>query len=147
MSDSVYKIIPENPNGDIRDKADKAIAYLKRKTKPESIAFTDHGEISFIDCGENLSSVSCPLCNAELSLDWWGEAMNAAFENGFSELSCTLPCCNQKSALTDLKYDFPCGFAKNEITVIDPKKTPNDKMIAKIESILKQKIKIVICRY
>ncbi|MBQ8895714.1 MAG: hypothetical protein IKM32_01755 [Clostridia bacterium] len=147
MSDCIYKIIPESPNGDISANADKAIAYLKRKTKPEDITFTDHGKTAFIDCGENLASISCPLCDAELSFDWWGNAMNEAFENGFSELSRTLPCCNRECSLNDLKYDFPCGFAKNEITLTNPKKEPTDKIIAKAETILKEKIKIIICRY
>lgn len=147
MSDTIYRIIPETPNSDFSGNIDKAISYLKRKTKPEGIVFTDHGGTAFIDCGENLSSISCPKCNSELSFDWWGEAMDAAFQNGFSDPSCTLPCCNEKSTLADLKYDFPCGFAKKEITVSNPKKPLNDKIIAKVESILNAKIKIINSKY
>lgn len=147
MSDSIYRIIPESKNSDFDGRVDKAIAYLKRKTKPENITFTDHEAITFIDCGENLTSISCPSCNSELSFDWWGEAMDAAFKNGFSDLSCTLPCCNQKGSLDGLKYDFPCAFAKKEIAITNPKKPPSDKVIAKVESILEGKIKIIISLY
>lgn len=147
MSLNIVKIIPKNPNSDISDNAEKAIAYLKDKIQADGIEFTDRGEISFIDCGESLESISCPICNADLPFDWWGEAMDVCYGNGFSDLSVTLPCCSNIASLNALNYNFPCGFAKHEITINEPSKIPNDTIIKEIETILGESIKILICRY
>ena len=147
MSINICKIIPENPNSDISNNSEKAIAHLNKKLKAESISFTDRGQISFIDCGENLERITCPICNADLPFDWWSEAMDVCYENGFSDLSVTLHCCSKTSSLNDLIYDFPCGFAKQEITITEPSAIPDDLTVKEIESILGEKVRIIICRY
>ena len=43
-----------------------------------------------------------------------------AFEAGFATLTVTVPCCGGQVSLNDLRYDWPCGFARFELEAWNP---------------------------
>jgi hypothetical protein len=77
-------------------------------------------QVVFVDCGENLDRISCPLCSVPLAKKWWFEAMEGAYRSGFRELAVTLPCCGGSCSLNDLIYDWPMGFARYILETEDP---------------------------
>ncbi len=146
MSDFIYRIIPDDPNFVFEQQADRIIEYLNEKIQAERITFIDHGKISFIDCGGELESITCPICGNNIEFDWWGKAMSISAQDGFSDFSVTLPCCGQAASLNCLKYDRPCGFARNEIKLANPS-LPFDKIpLEELETILGQRLKLIIAR-
>lgn len=69
-------------------------------------------EIKFVDQGGNFQAIRCPHCSQELTLEWWHDRMDRAFERAFTDLSIVTPCCTELSSLNDLEYDLPAGFAR-----------------------------------
>ena len=122
MSDTIIKIIPADPCFRITEhKAQELVEFLKSRIAADSIKAMLHESPVFVDCGGNLKRILCPFCKSALGFDWWGQAMNAAYEHSFENLSVTLPCCGRKSSLNDLRYDFPCGFSIVEFSILNPR--------------------------
>lgn len=136
-----YQFIPEN------ESADQAVRFLKQNIKADDITYDIFENPEFIDCGENLTEISCPYCKAEIDFDRWGEMMNECSSSDFSNLEISLPCCGKKSSLNDLIYDFPCGFARFEIDISEPEATLDDAEIHEVEKLFRQKFKLIEARY
>jgi len=77
-------------------------------------------DVRFIDCGSNFEHVRCPDCDEELKMAWWQEKMDEEAKGGFPLRSFDLPCCDGRSSLERLKYDWPQGFARFSIEAEDP---------------------------
>jgi hypothetical protein len=69
-------------------------------------------EIEFVDCGANFESIHCHLCDSELSMDWWQQAMARAASTAFENRVVELPCCGARVGLEMLRYEWPQGFAR-----------------------------------
>lgn len=122
MSDTIIKIIPDDLNFRITEhEAQELVEFLKSRITADGIKAVLHESPVFVDCGGNLQRILCPFCKSALSFDWWGQAMNAAYEHSFENLSVTLPCCGRESSLNDLHYDFPCGFSSVEFSILNPR--------------------------
>lgn len=121
MSDYRIKIIPNNPHACIEpQKIRNAVSFLRERTLPEDISVVTQDTPMFVDCGENLEEIKCPLCGEKIDFDWWGEAMGRAAESGFADLRITMPCCHENGNLNELNYHFPCGFACVVIEILNP---------------------------
>ena len=130
MSDYIIRIIPGDPFCCIPgEELCRLAGHLGSMIKADKIKAVTYEAPAFIDCGSNLEKIECPLCGSLLDFDWWGEAMSAAAENEFSDLSVSLPCCGGKSSLNDLRYDFPCGFACAEISILNPPDEPGEECL------------------
>ena len=119
MSDYYISFIPSEPNyvpSSEITKQIESIAIDDRDCSQRS--FEVNHIILFADAGENVESISCPFCKADL-LEWWGEAMSSAYsgDDGFINLIAQTPCCNQSCSLNDLIYYFPQGFYKTKLTI------------------------------
>lgn len=137
MSDCIFRIIPSDPYYRMEEaKAPAVVACLKARISADDIAVKTYDAPVFIDCGENLERITCPVCGAELDFDWWGEAMEAASEGAFMDLSVKLPCCGERSSLNDLCYDFPCGFSCVEVSILNPTALPDDDCLLHIQDLL-----------
>lgn len=101
----------------------------------------------FVDCGDDLEGVSCPLCKAEIDSDDWSMLMDASYDDeGFSSLSITTPCCHKPSSLNDLIYDAPCAFSCFEVDVADPKKIP-PTLLKDLEAIAGFRFQTIVAEY
>ena len=122
MSDTIIKIIPADPCFRVAEhKAQELVEFLQSRIAADRIKAVLHESPVFVDCGGNLERILCPFCKRALRFDWWGQAMNAAYEHNFEKLSVTLPCCGRESSLNDLRYDFPCGFSYIEFAILNPR--------------------------
>jgi hypothetical protein len=90
----------------------------------------------FIDPGGNLEYISCPMCSAEISVVWWQRAMSCAHDNGFTELTVTLPCCSKLSSLNDLQYFWEAGFARFTLEIHDPQQDMATEELAAVARLL-----------
>ncbi|MFB7051551.1 hypothetical protein ACFCXT_00205 [Streptomyces vinaceus] len=124
MSDDVLSIIPSDPwwQPD-RDAVDRVIELVEDLTPGAAdgmdveIDVTWHDAVTAVDCGGNLERIGCPLCQAAIDSEWWGDLLEAHCEDGFTTLAIEVPCCGGSTALDMLDYDWPCGFARFEIAV------------------------------
>lgn len=144
MSDHIVKIIPSDPYFRINDElSQKAVQFLKQNTKADSIKFRIQESPIFVDCGSNLESISCPICNKLLDFDWWQDSMDKAFRDSFIDLNIKLPCCGKESTLNDLLYHFPCGFSSVEFDIINPSAEINDSMISVLQNLIETTVSVI----
>ncbi len=151
MSDTIYKIIPENynffPSG--TRCIDEAVKLLKGNIHSDSISWTSFENPTFIDCGNCFDSVSCPFCGKEISDDVWQEMMNQCFESSrFNDIEVSVDCCNRETSLNDLNYNMDCGFAKFAINILNPVKPPCEHDLREVGTCLGNiRLKIIVSRY
>jgi hypothetical protein len=86
--------------------------------------------VTLIDCGENLTVVTCPHCGAEHSFGWWADEMDRLAAGDLwdavdVEATMTTPCCEGKVTLRTLQYNWPTGFARFSVDVRNPAPWPD----------------------
>lgn len=144
MSDYIVKIIPIDPYFRITDKqAQRALQFLKQNIKADLVKLRIQESPAFVDCGSNLESISCPICNKPLDFDWWSVTMDKASKINFMDLSIKLPCCNKDSTLNDLLYYFPCGFSTVEYDIVNPLIEVNDSLISELQNLLEIPVSVI----
>ncbi|MBI5793633.1 hypothetical protein HZA87_00905 [Candidatus Uhrbacteria bacterium] len=149
MSESILKLIPTNPNYVPSDQIIKKVRNLFPSIFPHAqrFDFRTAENVEFIDPGANFESVSCPFCGSPVDISWWQEAMDQAAGNKFSDLKINTPCCGKSSSLNNLIYNWPAGFAKFTLSVIDPGHDPADEEIHALEDALQCRVKKIIAHY
>jgi hypothetical protein len=121
VSDAVLRIIPEDPAFvPSQERCDAACVRLREVLVGVEVDVRVTDEITFVDAGANFESVACPLCDAEIDQDWWGEAVGEAAEGSFEALTVKVPCCGGETSLNDLRYEMPQGFARCVIEATNP---------------------------
>ena len=146
MSDFMVKIIPTSADCRVSDdKAGEVLQYLNSKIAADCVEYRTSETPSFVDCGSNLEKIVCPICGAEISFDWWGQAMQAASAGCFNDLTVRLPCCGVIGSLNDLKYHFPCGFACAEVDILNPACEPDGECLRRVEEILGVPVRVIHC--
>lgn len=148
MSDITTKIIPVwHDFAAEKEKVKAAVTYIKEIAPDCQVTVEISETTQFVDCGGELEEITCPNCGESVSFDWWGEAMETAGENGFSDLSVKLPCCGCDSSLNALKYHLPCGFARLEIGIENLEKSFDEEQLSEIGKILGTDVKVILARY
>lgn len=132
MSDDVLKLIPTDPEYVPSEEAQQsAVAALERLLpEGEMCEAETYDRVTFIDQGENLEAVICSGCNARLELyegaqaeaigSWWGEVMESLEELAPGTISVEMPCCRKSVQLVSLRFDWPAGFARFELSIWNP---------------------------
>ena len=137
-------MIPSDPYLKIPEQTlESAKDLLARKIVCDRIQIRSSEYPSFIDCGSNLHSISCPNCGSKIDLSWWGKEMDKAYNNSFDSLEVCLPCCKKESSLNDLKYDFPCGFACSVVEVLNPSGEITEGLQEQIREIIGSPIRMI----
>jgi hypothetical protein len=113
VSDDFTRLIPRDPLFVPTAEAQRRALRLLRKIAPKAdeVTASVSDEVQFVDCGSNWDGVRCPHCRATLD-DWWNTAFEAASESEFTKLDFKLPCCRKRTALPELDYVWPVGFAR-----------------------------------
>ena len=121
MSDNWLQFVPSNPAFEPSADAANAARTLLMSFAPkaEEVKAEFKPAVHFFHPGENWSGVKCPACGADAE-EWWNEAMSAASDNAFADLSVTMPCCEANTSLNDLNYVWPAGFARFVLEAMNP---------------------------
>ncbi|WP_097329317.1 hypothetical protein [Paractinoplanes atraurantiacus] len=125
MSDSYASVIPTDPSWQPEGEAAESAEDYVRSVFPDpgttgqEITTEFYDRITVVDAGENLSRITCPSCGADIPLEWWAELAEES-EGEFDDLGIVVPCCNAHLRLDTLGFDWPCGFARFEIAVLNP---------------------------
>lgn len=117
--------------------------------KAEDVQAIVHDDIAFIDQGENFEEVRCPSCKKSLDMDWWQEAMGAAGEKGFADLTVRVPCCRSRTSLNELDYRWPAGFARFVLEASEPELPDvlDKRAVTQLEAVLGQPVRQISARY
>ena len=144
MSENIVKLIPIDPFVTVSEETfKKATHYIETHVICDSVNTKISSTPKFIDCGENLKRIICPICGADIDFGWWGKAMNRAYEESFSSLETTLPCCSATVSLNDLDYQSPCGFACFSIEILNPGEKMRDSVILPVQNLLGVTLRVV----
>lgn len=137
MSDDVLKIIPKNPDYVPSDQSQvEAVAALEKLLPDGEMCNAEvYQDMNFIDCGENLESVICPECGAKTEIDyfaeedpgleWWYHLNDLMEDNPVPAIEVAMPCCGKKIQFMDVKFNWPCGFARFELSIYNPNISEN----------------------
>jgi hypothetical protein len=148
MSADILRIIPADPDY-VPDAGSQQMAlalFSSFVAKADSVNVIVNDDISFIDPGENWESVSCPACGADLGA-WWQEAAEVAYQNGFTDLNISVPCCGAEGSLNDLIYVPPAGFARFVLEATNPVNDVNAAQLSLLAGMMKCQIRKVMARY
>ena len=139
MPEYVCKLIPQDPDLRIsRLRMLAARSWLRTNVQSDEMICRLSEMPKFVDCGGNLEKIRCPICGAEVPMDWWQEAMDTAEKNSFRELHVTIPCCGKETDLNGLLYEFPCGFSCVELDILNPQMPLEPQIFVKLEKNLER---------
>ncbi|HEY3357137.1 MAG TPA: hypothetical protein VGQ83_28060 [Polyangia bacterium] len=150
MSDTFLRLVPVDPTFVPSAEAQAAARDYLRAVLPDAdtVATRTAAEVQFIDAGGNTEAVFCPLCGAEVDQAWWVQAMDAAFECSFRDLTVALPCCLGSTTLNDLRYEMPAGFARFVLEAANPNVAAlAAPAVAVLERLIGRKLRVVWARY
>lgn len=150
MSDSHLRLLPTDPTWRPRpEAAERAVTTLEALIpEADHVEMKLYDEIRFIDPGANFERLSCPACRTELAMDWWSERMEQASAGSFRDRDVTTPCCGIRTSLDDLLYDWPAGFARAELSVLNPGRSSLDEAeLARVADALGQQLAQVMAHY
>jgi len=123
MSDSRLVVIPQNPFAVLgRNQSERALEFL-RKLAPDAdeVEFTTSEGPKFFDSGCNFERVECPSCGQGIPISWWSDMMDRDCDGKWFRLAeFETPCCQAASTLNDLVYDWPQGFARWSLRLMNP---------------------------
>ncbi len=123
MSDSYVSFVSTDPNwAPSSDEQIEELVSIVADALPESeeIESLVHDFPAFVHPGENLVTVNCSKCTADLH-EWFWELMEEGdYQGGPGPLDVEVPCCKQTVSLTELKLDWPGAFARFQIDAMNP---------------------------
>ncbi|MEK7468865.1 MAG: hypothetical protein AAB074_15940 [Planctomycetota bacterium] len=145
MSDSWIFLIPADPQVlPEKHAACRAEELLNQIVKHHDGVETRYfAEMEFFDAGANFETAACPLCRTPIEDDWLAEAVHKAIWPRCQSLQVLLPCCGQSASLNDLEYDFPQGFGKFSLSVMNPDCELSRDEIASLARALRVAVRII----
>ncbi len=150
MSDNYLYIIPEDPTFiPAPELSGQAINVLKELIREyDEITSSVTNDICFIDPGQNFESVTCPICETEIT-DSWMAQMDDLYKTGFSNLTIKSPCCGADISLNNFVYHWPAGFARYVLSAYNPSITGwlDKSQIGELENILGIKLRQVLAHF
>ena len=122
MSDNWIRVIPEDPRFVPRTACQpRARAWFERiAPDAEEIEIKTSDTVEFFDCGANFERILCSSCRAEIPVEWWQQRMDEDHAGGFKLLKYPTPCCSTPHTLHELVYEWPQGFGRFAIDVMNP---------------------------
>ena len=129
VSDRWIRVIPTDPafapdSAAGRRACDLLQGYAPAAPSGSPARQVDSDHIVFIDAGSNFESISCPWCSAAVDVEWWQLQMDHAASSEFRDLLTRTPCCDVTTSLNDLHNEWPQGFARWWLEVMNPRRSP-----------------------
>jgi len=124
MSDHWIGIIPREadfvPSAEAVAVAEAYFAEIAPEA--EDVVSEVAGAVRFRDCGGNFESIRCPVCDADVSIDWWSDQLDDedSWVGDFGNKPLRLPCGHTAKSLNDLRYRFEQGFSRIILNAMNP---------------------------
>lgn len=124
VSDNYIRVIPTEVTWQPKaTAAAAAVGYIRALfTGPgdsvDEVACEFYDTVTFIDSGVNTDIVACPTCRGQIDLDWVFDVVGQRMDD-LANLDAPAPCCGAVASLNELDYDWPVGFARFEIAVLN----------------------------
>jgi hypothetical protein len=135
----------------------QAVEYLERLyPRGDEVEVRVYDVVTFIDQGSNLEAIICPSCGTRMTIEdgpgrsWWDDRSDRLNEGSAEAISMSgIPCCGATVKAVDLLFDWPAGFARFELSVLNPNVSGDLSAahLADLESILKCKLRHVWAHY
>lgn len=125
MSDGYIRVIPTDLEWQpTPEAAAAAAAYIARlfSGPADDVEDVDHefyDRVTLIDAGQNTTRITCSRCDGDISVDWLYDLIEQNGES-FDSLNTAVPCCGVAVPLNTLRYDWPVGFARFEVSAMNP---------------------------
>lgn len=124
VSDDWIRLIPTDALWEPeRSSVDRALAYVVGLfsgpgDSADEVTVGFHKDVALVDSGVNTSSFTCSVCSSVTDVTWAFDVVSER-SSDLTDLDVVLPCCGAASNLNDLAYDWPMGFARFEIGVLN----------------------------
>ena len=146
MSDNWIIVIPEDPGFmpaiTSQTRARDWFEHIAPNAEGIEIKISD--TVEFFDCGANLERILCPSCGTEVSLEWWQQMMDDDYESGFKLQKYPTPCCSSSHTLHDLNYEWPQGYGRFALEVMNPGIVKlGDALIRELEQVLGCRLRVI----
>jgi len=147
MSDIYLRYVPRMPSFEPNLAAiQTAEEFARRVFGGAAVVSRLADSVEFVDAGENWEGVRCPKCGADAE-GWWGDAMSAAAERDFEDLTVRAGCCQARVGLDELRYGWPIAFGRFVLEAVNPA-TPEmtEDQLSELGSLLGCPVREVRCR-
>jgi hypothetical protein len=125
VSDSYIRLIPTDqlwqPEAEAAAAAAGYVAglFAAPAGRVDEVEVEFYDRVTLIDAGVNTSLVYCSRCGEEIGVDWFFDLLGEIGVS-FDDLDVKVPCCGAIVSLDSLRYDWPVGFARFEVSVMNP---------------------------
>jgi hypothetical protein len=153
MSDFILRFIPTTVGYMPAAETHEGAVLLLKELLPdgEMCQAEVYDRLEFIDQGENLECILCPSCassvilfdgspRAEAVEEWWYNITDRVTKEGCERFEISMPCCNSEVFFTDLKFEWPAGFARFELSIWNALGDLGSEGIERLEIILQCKL-------
>ncbi|MEU8218257.1 hypothetical protein AB0C47_21130 [Micromonospora taraxaci] len=156
VSDLYIRLIPTNPDWQpTHEAATGAGAYVASlfsgpDDAVEEVEYKFYDRVTLIDAGENTSQITCSRCGRDVSLDWLGDLVRGNGSPSFDHLDVTVPCCGAVVPLNGLHYDWPIGFARFEVSAMNPTRAQYEldtEELARVGDLLGHPVAQILAHY
>jgi hypothetical protein len=126
VSDGYIRLIPADVNWQpTPEAAATTAAYVTSlfsgpDDAVEKVEHKFYDLVTLIDAGECTTRITCSGCDGDISLAWLGDLVMKNGGVSFGHLDVTVPCCGAVVKLDGLRYEEPIGFARFEISAMNP---------------------------
>lgn len=152
LSDNWLRVIPTDPTFVPSAQAAQRGVHLLARLAPagasgEPAHEVHFGKTVFVDAGANFESVTCPWCGMAILLEQWQDWMGAAASTEFTQLNVRTRCCDVTTSLNELRYDWPQGFARWWLEVMNPTAQLSDTQIEVVAEAIGHPVRVVWAHY
>ncbi|MGC5033658.1 hypothetical protein [Micromonospora sp. DT229] len=155
MSDGYIRLIPTDRQWQPTPEcAAAATAYVVRlfsgpEDDVEQVEYEFYDQVTLINAGGNTTRISCSNCDGDLDVEWFHDLIE---ENGESlaGTEVSVPCCGVHVCLDSLRYDWPVGFARFEVSAMNPTRAQYEldaEELADVAALLGHPVAQIIAHY
>jgi hypothetical protein len=155
VSDDYIRLIPTQVTWEPTESAaESAMSYVAGlfsgvNGSADEVTTKFYADVALIDSGVNTSTAKCRSCGNSVDLEWVFEVVDERVAD-LSHLDVIVPCCEAMTSLNDLEYDWPMGFARFEIAVLNGSREVHELQAHELErvgSLLGHPVRQVLAHY
>jgi hypothetical protein len=106
--------------------------------------------VTLIDAGMYTTRITCSSCAGNIAMDWLGDLVRQNGGVSFQHLDVRVPCCSAVVELDGLHYDEPIGFARFEISAMNPTRAQGEldaSELARVADLLGHPVAQIVAHY